>query len=523
MKKQIIIILVVISIISGIICFYQTQKKGLHEDEGFTLASAVNPNNGLMTAYEHNDIPENENPVWKTKEQVRNYMTLTSENYLNLKAVYLNQAYDNHPPFFYLLVHFSSMLFSGNFSMYTAFVVNFAGFLLSCWIIIKILKLLDKQNLTIATLLLYGLSMGTISMVVYQRMYMWLTTFILLYFYYSVKIYKSGFEIDKNMIMKLGITTLLGFWTQYYFAVYAALIFVLMIIKMKKDNKQDKIKKYVVAHLVYAAIGILVFPPCINHLLFSSRGISNLGNGNYFGHFIEYLKQLAYAFTVKDNMIVIIGTLLVLAVATVYAYKKSNEKFILGLLTIPGVIFFLITVKMTSFQELRYIMPVIPFVVLTVFFILNQLLQVKYKNVFMIGFAVILVAIGMIFSEPKFLYKNYGDMLKIANENSDKSFVYVYDNFFNHMQSIPEMMTYKKTLIINKSKDELNYLVQDEQLKNEDSYILCIKSYMNQDEVLEKIKNETDFKDIKALYTTDTNNASMCVQNNLYLVTKNFS
>ena len=520
-KKKVTIIILVITLIVGIIGFYQTQKKGLHEDEGFTLASAVNPNNGLMTAYQNNDIPENENPVWKTKEQVKNYMTLTTENYLNLKAVYLNQAYDNHPPFFYLLVHFASMLFSGEFSMYTVFIVNIIGFILSCITIVKILKLLNKENLTIATLILYGLSMGTISMVIYQRMYMWLTAFVLLYFYYSIKLYKNNFEFDKKMIIKMGITTLLGFWTQYYFAVYAAMIFVLMIVKMIKEKQKDKIKKYVVAHIIYAIIGIAVFPACINHLLFSSRGLSNLGNSNYFEHFIQYLKHLAYAFTVKDNVILIVGILLAFFAGIIYTYKKTNEKFILILTTLPSVIFFIITVKMTSFQELRYIMPVIPFVVFTLILVLNQIISLKYKNAIIIGISAILVGIGIIFSEPKFLYRNYEQMLDIANDNSDKSFVYVYDNFFNHMQSVPEMMIYQKTLIINNSKGELDYLVQDESLKNEDSFVLSIKSYMNQGEILEKIKNETEFKNVKELCVTNKDNSSMCVENNLYLISKN--
>ena len=45
-KKTIVIIL--IAIMSGIIFFYQTKKVGLHEDEGYTLCSSVNPNNGVM-------------------------------------------------------------------------------------------------------------------------------------------------------------------------------------------------------------------------------------------------------------------------------------------------------------------------------------------------------------------------------------------------------------------------------------------------------------------------------------------
>ena len=50
----------------------------------------------------------------------------------------MNQAYDNHPPVFYTLVHFSSLLFGGQFNIYTVFVVNLIAFIFSCLIFIKI-------------------------------------------------------------------------------------------------------------------------------------------------------------------------------------------------------------------------------------------------------------------------------------------------------------------------------------------------------------------------------------------------
>ena len=95
-KIKKILIIILIAIMSGIIFFYQTQKIGLHEDEGYTLCSSVNPNNGVMDAYDKGV----QNPVWRTKEYVQNALTLTPNNILNFKALYLNQAYDNHPPFF---------------------------------------------------------------------------------------------------------------------------------------------------------------------------------------------------------------------------------------------------------------------------------------------------------------------------------------------------------------------------------------------------------------------------------------
>ncbi len=107
-----LLFLIVVLFMCGIIFFYQTQKIGFHEDEVYSIASSVNKYSGLMTAYKDNNIPENGKPEWKEKEYVIDYVTLTPKNYLNLLSIYTNQASDNHPPLFYLLVHFSVILFN---------------------------------------------------------------------------------------------------------------------------------------------------------------------------------------------------------------------------------------------------------------------------------------------------------------------------------------------------------------------------------------------------------------------------
>ena len=132
--------------------------------------------------------------------------------------------------------------------------------------------------MTIGTLIFYGLSMGTISMVIFQRMYMLLTFFILLYFYYSIRVYLNNFELSKELLIKLGITTVLGFLTQYYFAIYAFLIFAIMAIEMIRRKMYKNLGRYFAFHVLYALIGVLLFVPCIYHLFFTDRGLKNLAN-----------------------------------------------------------------------------------------------------------------------------------------------------------------------------------------------------------------------------------------------------
>lgn len=518
-KKEILIILVII-IICGILVLFQIQKTGFHEDEVYTIVSSVNPDNGLMTAYKNNDVPENEEPVWKTKEYVKEYVTLNNNNYLNLASIYTNQEKDNHPPVFYALVHFSTILFGGEFSKYSVFVVNIISFILSCFIIVKILKIINKSNIIIPTLIFYGLSIGIISMVIYQRMYMLLTLFILIYFYLTLKIYKSEFRLDKKIMIELGITTIIGFLTQYFFAIYVMGMFIIMIIEIAKRKEYKKLAKYIIMHIIYAGIGIALFIPCIDHLLISDRGIKNLANSNYFIQFGEYVKQLIYAFSVNGSTILLFILLILIFIKLTYLRDKKEERFIVLLATIPAVLFFIITVLLTSWSMLRYVMPMIPFIIITLYVILDSLIDVKYKNIIFVAISTTIVTYGLIVSEPKFIYREYSECIEIAKKNSEKSFVYIDDNYFNHMQSIPEMMIYEKTLMIDINKEEIKYLINNDELNSEDSYVLCIKDYLNNEEILEQIKNETEFKNITTLFIGDSSDPEKLIGNNVYLVSK---
>ena len=119
------------------------------------------------------------------------------------------------------------------------------------------------------------------------------------------------------------------------------------------------------------------------------------------------------------------------------------------------------------------------------------------------------------------MYENYKNILDIAEENNDKSFVYVYDNFFNHMQSVPEMMVYNRTLIINvNNNDELHCVIDDESLNSEDSYVLSIKAYMDNDAILDRIKDESNFKNVSVLYKAPDGLDANLAKDNLYLISK---
>ena len=80
------------------------------------------------------------------------------------------------------------------------------------------------------------------------------------------------------------------------------------------------------------------------------------------------------------------------------------------------------------------------------------------------------------------------------------------------------MMIYKKSIIINTSREEEKYFIEDKDLNNEDSFILCIKTYMDNDKIINELKEKTEFKNFTRLYSGG--NSHEVISNNLYMVSK---
>lgn len=110
-----------------------------------------------------------ETPVWKTRQEALEYVSIQKEDILNYARVYYNQVTDVHPPLFYFIVHTVSIFFMNKFSKYIIFIINLVFFIATCFVIRKILQLLQKEKMIIPAVLLYGLSMGAISTVIFHR------------------------------------------------------------------------------------------------------------------------------------------------------------------------------------------------------------------------------------------------------------------------------------------------------------------------------------------------------------------
>lgn len=454
-----------------------------------------------------------EKPIWKTKEQAKEYMTVSSDEIFNYWSVYYNQARDVHPPLFYMLVHLVSSICLNNFTKYIIFSINLIFYIASCFVLKKILRLFNKEELSWITVLLYGLSMGMISIVMFQRMYMMLTFFAMVYLYLNINIFKNSFEIDKKTKRKLTITVILGFLTQYYFCIYAALVAIISAICMIKNKKWDSLKRYVWCHVKAAIIGLILFPASIYHIFFSYRGAAGgVAEGSYLSRLQEYLKLIFYGFSIPEILgYITLGIIIAMFIRRIIIAKRKD---IATLICLPIFLFVLVIAKIAPFINIRYISIVFPIIIIAIELgvvssvkelmkiIKNdkipQFIRKNASIIILVVIALVSSGYGLLKSKPEFLYTDYSKRIEIAEQYSNLKFVYIGQSPFNQLQDMEEFLRYDNSIIINTW--QLDRLKEIDGLDNNTEFILNIKCWVSDfDKTLKTVLENTGAKDYELL------------------------
>ena len=454
-----------------------------------------------------------EKPIWKTKEQAKEYMTVSSDEIFNYWSVYYNQARDVHPPLFYMLVHLVSSICLNNFTKYIIFSINLIFYIASCFVLKKILKLFNKEELSWITVLLYGLSMGMISIVMFQRMYMMLTFFAMVYLYLNINIFKNSFEIDKKTKRKLTITVILGFLTQSYFCIYAAVVAIISAICMIKNKKWDSLKRYVWCHVKAAIIGLILFPASIYHIFFSYRGAAGgVAEGSYLSRLQEYLKLIFYGFSIPEILgYITLGIIIAMFIRRIIIAKRKD---IATLICLPIFLFVLVIAKIAPFINIRYISIVFPIIIIAVELGVvssvkeliktiknNKIPQFIIKNaslIILVVIALVSSGYGLLKSNPEFLYTDYSKRIEIAEQYSNLKFVYIGQSPFNQLQDMEEFLRYDNSIIINTW--QLDRLKEIDGLDDNTEFILNIKCWVSDfDKTLKTVLENTGAKDYELL------------------------
>ena len=554
LKENKFIILTIV-ILCGLMFYFINQKQGFHEDEIFSYGSSnykydnvyrwfgyaeanqdilykqvltgslSNRINNLIKYktnieyFNKDEILSKEIPTWKYKEDALEYLAIQKGDVFNYFSVYQNQARDVHPPFFYYLVHLTSTLFYNNFTKYIIFSLNLIFFIGVLLIIKKIVEALNHKELVIPSMILYGASIGCISTVMFQRMYMMVTFFSILYLYFIIKFIKNDFKIkDKFWFI---LTIILGFLTQYYFCIYIVLIFIILSIYLLLNKKYKKWFDFLKLHVISALIGIIIYPFCIEDIFFSYRGIgSSEAKTKTFLESLQYYgDQLINLFGLQNIIYLLIIGLIIAVIHKINKKEILKNKLNIIVIFLPIILFIMTISKIAPFlgenYTSRYMMLLFPVISIAILYILTFLFDNK-KTIFIVGLSIsLLLSInGLYNNTPVYLYKDYEKAMELAKDNSDKYFVYVFDNYFTHLSSLPEFNTYKASLILNKNIHDFEIL-NNKELNESNEFILCIKNWLNKDEILNLVLEKSGYKNYEVLLELNSD-----VESTYYKITK---
>ena len=462
-----ILLLMIITMIQIILIIYAVSKReGYHIDEYYS--------HGLMSykrafIFDNDDFQNN----WHNSEYFKDYITINENEKWNFSAVYNNQIEDVHPPLYYLLLRIACSFNINEFSIWPGTILNIILFILSNIMLYLIgIEIFKSKKYSLLLCLLNGLSIATIEIVMYVRMYQLLILETLMLIYWHLKNKDKALNI-KNLIL-LYFILVAGGLTHYYFFIFMATLFIMYIIENIIKKNYKNILEYIITYILSALTIVLIFPYCINHMFFSYRGTAVISNANNFSLQI-FLIKLMFNIPIINKEILNGYTLLILSIITlcfivmlVIKYKKkikiinkknSNSKYIL----IPAFAYFILSISLSPYVDLRYNMPMVLLVLFVVFYILKYIIEgiVKEKYAFyLMSIFVLIFSIPMFqkLSNNSYTYKGMANINQYAE---NKPVVYIYND--NTAQYNKIMNIYN--ILLN--SNETFILPDDEELTSE--------------------------------------------------------
>lgn len=481
--------------------YFGNLKEGYHEDEMFSQ--------GLSNSYYKPFFSYRDQ--WFEGNYFNNYITAADNKTFKYGSVYSNQAKDVHPPLFYFALHTICSFFPNTFSKWFGISLNiifYIGIIITLFFLSK--KLLKSDYFAIIVCTLYGFSIGAIGMVMFIRMYVMFTFWVVLQSLLFIKLLEkdSGTKGSRNKLyLYLFLVTFLGLFTQYYFLIFTFLISAVYFIYMLIKKKYPDLIKFSLSILFSLVTAVVLFPASIDHIFHNYRGTEAIQNAKSSG---GYLSKIYNYFKIIDNsllagflaifIIIVLGIIIVRALLGKNC--KLNDDIIKPLIIlITSIMYFLVIAKIAPYIVDRYIAPIYPLLILMFIYILKYILDLYgSKKLTAITTCLISLAIlvtGFYTKGVSYLEKGYNKALEISQEYSNNKCLVFNTAFWKLIRTFPDLRNFDNIYITNPDYSEY---ISDNYINNSDSMVLYIENSKNKDEALNYAKKITNLNNYKYLY-----------------------
>ncbi len=520
---HIVLVVLAFLVIIGNSLIFANQKNGYFLDETctFLFANAKVFSLDSVIKYLHGenvDYVINRLDTWLSYEQLIDLFTVKHSGKFNFFNVYIWQALDNHPPFYYAIVNLVSSILPNLELKWIGYLVNTIILLATCLLIYRICLLLmgeDSMLPSISAVLYYGLSYEYSNTVTYYRMYAMLAFWLVLLLYQTIVWLNNDYAATKKDIYCHCVIIICAMLTQYFAVFYIFPIFVLNILFMLRSHKS--IKGYIKSITISAVIYLILWPASVFHILFSNRGHdvqSNLLGGKAILQTKEYINRLLIALFsgMKKYMLLVLAIAFIWAIYNIIKHIRDNRKGDLGnsknyilsaYLLIPMGFYFFVVAALSPWVADRYQTPVIPIICITIIVILYQAFYLVLKNSKIIGVVLVLLSIILCIRwesrfEPQFLYNDYYRNDYIENFKKENAMIIgEKDNIY--ASEVVLNFSHPKYYLTEKNVDLVNKI--DKELATNGSLVM----YLNKecDEELIKDIQAKDIHCTKLDYSTD--------------------
>ena len=509
--------------------FFGMKKEGYHIDEMYTY--------GLSNSYSYGMLEWDPNFAnrWQLPHVFSDYLTVQEGERFAYKTVYRNQEMDVHPPFYYYLMHTISSMHPEIFTKWQGIGLNMLFFAFSSIFIFLLSdEIFKNKAYSLIACALWGASSGAINSVVFIRMYVMLTTFILLFTYLIFKNLYTP-RISRKIFMLFSLIVFTGFMTHYYFLVYLFFLSLCIGMFFLCNKSFSNLFGYCLSVLSGIILGLLHFPRAIQHIFFGYRGVENQDNftstDNLIEDLIGYLGVLDRALfgEIFKIIFIIAAIILLIRIISNFVYVSYDKKFkssiaafvaeitfnlkkpseVKILITSEYIKFFILLIttslylilisNIVSYTIDRYIVCIYPNVVIVFVFALHRLLSIKnislnlHRNIVICTCTIVLIS-GFMANNINRLYFGGADVLQQVKENKDLYAIAISSRDFDVSNNILEFVNYRAfaSIGVDGASDRINELTSGKEESN--SIIIYIANGEDQNAVIEKIVQNTSYR-----------------------------
>ncbi len=319
---------------------------------------------------------------WVSKDYYLNFVLVNRDTDLSFKAPYVNQESDVHPPLYYCLLHFVCFLFAGSYTKWIGIGLNlFVLFFLDILLYYIADYIFDRNYTdTVLAVALWSFSAAGLSNILFIRMYLLLTFFMLAYIAIHIHIIKRKRCSTRDLLL-LFTCVIVGGLTHYYFYVYVFFFSILIGIYLLFTKKIKLFAIYYIDQSMAFLLNLLIFPATFAHVFNRNRGtevLDNLGGSNReecFEYYCDKINKSFFAGTIK--VFVVIGVMLILYrvflnIIDEWIGKKRMERdcpfdgdiyriIISTIIILSALGFAYVAIVGSGFMQNRYIYPIYPF------------------------------------------------------------------------------------------------------------------------------------------------------------------